>query len=186
MVSWKFNDGELWCCHHVWSQKDLQNIMHVSAQNAIQTKVLEQCLWLRESWRGVLSSFSFELTSLLDIDSVSLFWDIPEAQGSLGMFLPVHWAISTLYPVEQESSCDLEGGRGQRAAPVSGLGWMGYGEVLPQAQGPRASRTWVLRWPTHLGAHIPVAADVTERRNSYFQIMTEHSGELFCAIWCSY
>lgn len=101
MVSWKFNDGELWCCHHVWSQKDLQNIMHVSAQNAIQTKVLEQCLWLRESWKGVLSSFSFELTSLLDIDSVSLFWDIPEAQGSLGMFLPVHWAISTLWSRNQ-------------------------------------------------------------------------------------
>ena len=109
-----------------------------------------------EPWKGVLSFFSFEITPLLGIDSLSLFWDSQESRRSLRMFPPVCWAISTFYPVEQGSSPDLQGGRGQRAELEGGLGWMGYGEAMApgpvanslQDSGGKCTSQWWLMSPT--------------------------------------
>lgn len=45
----------------------------VLPKNAIQTKAMKQCLWLKEFQEGVLSLFSFEITPPLGIDILRFF-----------------------------------------------------------------------------------------------------------------
>lgn len=73
--------GELWCCH-VHSQNDLQNIMQFLPQNIVQTKVT------KKNASGAPSFFGCEITPLLGIDILSLFWDNSESyQGHDECFL---------------------------------------------------------------------------------------------------
>ena len=90
---------------------------------------------------------------------LSLSWESQESGHKEWFFLS--WAISTLYPVEEESNPDLEGRRGQRTELEGGFGWTGYAEVLPQVTWVTVSQILIARWTTHLEMYILVVANVT-------------------------